>query len=239
MFSKANWISTVLIVSGAILLWLPSAAQARARGGGHGGGGRVGGGHGGGSHFGGSHFGGYHYGGGSNHYVAHGSYGYHPYSHYGYNYYPYYYGYGAYPAYPYGTYPSLAYDSGTTDTYASTPPNGSISAAAQGVPDNFAVVPAAPTPTDTRANIAVTAPADARIWFQDVAVNFRGPSEHFQSPPLAQGGQYVYEVRAAWTEDGKEVTQSQKVNFGPGERLTVTFPSPATTTATVTAAKTS
>jgi uncharacterized protein (TIGR03000 family) len=45
----------------------------------------------------------------------------------------------------------------------------------------------------------------------------------FYSPPLAPG-RYSYEVRARWTENGREVNQTQQVQVTPGARVEVDFP---------------
>ena len=48
----------------------------------------------------------------------------------------------------------------------------------------------------------------------------------FQSPPLDPGRNYTYEVRARWTEDAKEVSQTRKVRVRIGQRVTVDFTRP-------------
>jgi uncharacterized protein (TIGR03000 family) len=55
-----------------------------------------------------------------------------------------------------------------------------------------------------------------------------GSIREFQSPPLSPG-RYTYEVRARWTEDERDITQTQKIAVSPGAHLTVNFPTaPAT-----------
>ena len=52
----------------------------------------------------------------------------------------------------------------------------------------------------------------------------------FDTPPLAQGKQFKYTVKATWKEDNKDVTQTQQVTFTAGEIVQVKFPVPAKTT---------
>ena len=42
-------------------------------------------------------------------------------------------------------------------------------------------------------------------------------------------GRYTYEVRARWTQDGRTVTQAQRVAVSPGAHVTVDFPSQSRT----------
>jgi uncharacterized protein (TIGR03000 family) len=228
----------ILLLAGAVTLATPGSGWAQR--GGHGGGGHFGGGHGGG-HFGGGHGGGGHWGGyhGGGFYRGGGfRYGY-PYGHYGYghygyrHYYPYYgYGYNSpyWYGYDYGTYPYLsAYDSGYAGAYGDVTPTA---------PDGFTggyqyqsfYPPTTPTvtPPDTRAYVTVHVPAGARVWFEGAPTTSTGPVRQFYSPPLASGSQYTYDIKATWTENGHEVTQTKKVAVTPGAHVNVDFPVPKT-----------
>ena len=50
-----------------------------------------------------------------------------------------------------------------------------------------------------------------------------GSVRTFKSPPLAPG-QYNYDVRASWDENGRNVTQTQQVRVSPGAAVEVDFP---------------
>jgi uncharacterized protein (TIGR03000 family) len=67
-------------------------------------------------------------------------------------------------------------------------------------------------------------PANAELWFGGVKTRSTGAVRKFQSPPLADGGRYSYEVRARWQENGRTVTQRQRVLVTPGANITVRFP---------------
>ena len=239
----------MLLLAGAAVLVTPGAGQAQH----HGGGGHGGGGHGGGFHHGGFSHGGFHHGGfnqggfnhggfnhgafhhGAFHHGAfhHGAFhhGFHDFHHGGW-WYPRYYGYygawpyyyGSYPDYgDYGYYPysydtysdgssSPAYDSGYYDSYGNVTsfyPDSGLSGTAQ---------------PDTRARITVSVPADAEIWFNDTKTTSTDAVREYQSPPLAPGTRYAYEVRARWNENGHEVTQTQQVEVTAGTRVSVHFP---------------
>ena len=93
--------------------------------------------------------------------------------------------------------------------------------------------PTAPPPEPSqlaslpKANVAylsVEVPADAEVWLEDTRTQQTGPVRQFVSPPLAPGGRYAYAVRARWTEEGREVEQTQEVIVQPGERARVHFP---------------
>ena len=69
----------------------------------------------------------------------------------------------------------------------------------------------------------VRVPANAELWFEGSTTTSRGSVREFQSPPLTPG-RYTYEIRARWTENGRAITQTQKVAVSPGAHVAVTFP---------------
>jgi uncharacterized protein (TIGR03000 family) len=74
-------------------------------------------------------------------------------------------------------------------------------------------------------SIAVSAPADAAIWFDENKTTQRGALRHFVSPPLIPGRDYHYDILAKWTESGKEVTQSRRITVHAGDVINVSFSS--------------
>ena len=71
---------------------------------------------------------------------------------------------------------------------------------------------------------AILVPAGARLWFDDAATTSTGAIRQFNSPPLTPGTRASYEVRARWTENGHEVTQTQRVEVTAGANVRVNFP---------------
>jgi uncharacterized protein (TIGR03000 family) len=62
------------------------------------------------------------------------------------------------------------------------------------------------------ARVKVTLPsADAEVWFEGQLTRQRGTQRGFVSPALEPGREYVYDVRARWTENGREVERSRTV----------------------------
>jgi uncharacterized protein (TIGR03000 family) len=49
----------------------------------------------------------------------------------------------------------------------------------------------------------------------------------FVTPPLIPGQAYVYDVRAIWLEDGRDVTRDRRVRVRAGEQVDVDFTQPA------------
>jgi uncharacterized protein (TIGR03000 family) len=227
MFTRVG----VPAVFAAVLLM---AGPAWARGGGHGGGshGGGGGGHGGGFHGGGGHGGGFHgaspIGGGFQHggfdrgsphvgSVHHRDFHHGDFRHRGFHhgYYPfngYYSPYGYYPPYDY-PYDDLGYGSDPDQGYSYTGGTPSIVS-----PD------AAPAQADSTAHVTVSLPANAELWFDGAQTTSTGPVREFQTPPLTPG-QYTYEIRVRWTENGHEVTRTHKIAVSPGAHISLLFPS--------------
>ena len=73
------------------------------------------------------------------------------------------------------------------------------------------------------ARVTVRVPSDATVWFDGVQMSTTGPVRQYQTPPLAPG-QYSYEVRARWSENGREVNQTQQVAVSPRATVEVDFP---------------
>jgi len=243
MFRKAFSFGSLLLLAGAAVLVTPGSGQAQhhgggGHGGGHGGGGHGGGGHGGGGH-GGFHHGGFHHGGFHHGGFSHGGFSRGGFHHGGFHYggfhhgglwwFPGYSGYYGAQSYYYGSYPysgysdfypytsdwsSPGYDSGyygsngdATSSYL----NSDLSGTAQ---------------PETSAQVTVSVPANAEIWFEGNKMTSTGSVREFQSPPLTPGKRYTYEVRARWKENGQEVTQTQQVEVTAGTRVNVQFPEP-------------
>jgi len=212
MYRQVFSFGGLVLLAGAVALATPGSSQAQHSGG-HGGGGHAGGGHVSGGHFDSGHFNGGHFGGFNN---GRGRFGFpnarsgffYPYYGYYYNDYPY---YGGDYSYSY-TYPDTGsgavYDSRTTTAnYQSLYPPTIAS-----------------TQPDTQAHMTVRVPADARIWFEDHATASTGAVREFSSPPLPAGGRYTYNIRATWTENGHDVTQTRQIDVTAGARVDVEFP---------------
>lgn len=84
---------------------------------------------------------------------------------------------------------------------------------------------------DSRARVQVHVPANAVVWFEGAQTQATGTVRDFQSPNLTPGDRYVYTIRARWSQDGREVTQSQRVDVAAGSQIQVKFSRPASTPA--------
>ncbi|MBN9520006.1 TIGR03000 domain-containing protein [bacterium] len=157
----------------------------------------------------------------------------HPVYHYGYGYrpfygfYPYSYGYGVYPyswSYPpVGGY--LTTDPAVGSVPATDPPaaNGTDPGGTQNPPPAAAPVSAGADTTRT-AHITVNLPADAVLWFDGIQMTATGTVREFNTPPVAAGQHYAYQVHAVWMLDNRPMDQTQQVEFTAGDRIAVTLP---------------
>jgi uncharacterized protein (TIGR03000 family) len=74
------------------------------------------------------------------------------------------------------------------------------------------------------ARVKVTLPdADAQVWFEGQLTRQRGKERGFVSPQLDAGQEYVYDVRARWTENGREVERTRTVRVRADGVATVDF----------------
>jgi uncharacterized protein (TIGR03000 family) len=74
------------------------------------------------------------------------------------------------------------------------------------------------------ANINVTLPdPSARLWIENQQMSVDGTQRSFQSPPLDPGRAYTYTVRAAWLENGREVSDTKTLNIQAGQTVAANF----------------
>lgn len=79
-------------------------------------------------------------------------------------------------------------------------------------------------PAATSATVTVNLPATASLWFEGMRVPNLGSVRRFASPDLNPLLAYTYDIKATWMENGKVMTQSQRLIVRSGDRTTVTFP---------------
>ncbi|MFO0808175.1 MAG: TIGR03000 domain-containing protein [Gemmataceae bacterium] len=84
--------------------------------------------------------------------------------------------------------------------------------------------PSEPAAPPNKAVIDIEVPASAKVWFGDTETKQTGTKRSFTSPALDGTSEfYKYEIKAAWTENGKPVERSQTVYVRAGERSNVLF----------------
>jgi uncharacterized protein (TIGR03000 family) len=198
-----TWLAPAILSIGGLLMSANAALAQRGGHGGHSGGHSSGhaashssGGHAGAHSSGGAHYSGGHY------YSGH----YHD-GYYNRRFYPGYFG-GYFPWSDDYTYPTYTYPS---DSYYYTP----------SAPYYEPPIQSAPAPI---AYIRVIVPdPQARIWFDGAATMQTGTDRLFNTPSLTIGSTYNYRVRAAWMQDGREVTQERTASVTPGQTTMVDF----------------
>src|SRR5712692_4227156 len=77
--------------------------------------------------------------------------------------------------------------------------------------------------TERAVRINLRVPADAKIWFDGRETIQTGTARSFESPRLAVGPEYTYEVRIQSKRDGKEVTQIRQVIVHAGDQINLTL----------------
>jgi len=82
------------------------------------------------------------------------------------------------------------------------------------------------TGVDNHVFIGVNVPSNAEIWFEDQKTSQTGSFRSFVSPPLQEDRNFVYHIRARWTEDGRQVEKERKLEVRPGDRFFVNFMKP-------------
>ena len=75
----------------------------------------------------------------------------------------------------------------------------------------------------TRAQLRIELPAEAGLVVGEYNTHSTGSIRYFQSPPLAEGKTYAYELRAEITRDGRVFTETKTVVVTAGQTLDVNF----------------
>ena len=70
--------------------------------------------------------------------------------------------------------------------------------------------------------------ANAEVWVEGQQTRQRGTWREYISPPLNPDRDYVYDIRARWTENGKEVERTRTVPVQANGVATVDFTAPET-----------
>src|SRR5205823_7043840 len=83
------------------------------------------------------------------------------------------------------------------------------------------------TADQNAAHIRVLVPDNAQVWFDDAPTQQTGSVRIFDTPALEPGRSYTYQVRARWTENGRDVSQTREAKIHPGDSVTVDFTSHA------------
>ncbi len=84
----------------------------------------------------------------------------------------------------------------------------------------------APLPAQTQteekpAYLNVILPKDAQLLVDGTKTKKTGEERHFVSPPLPLGKPYKYELKATWTENGKQVVRERKARVEAGKTTIV------------------
>jgi uncharacterized protein (TIGR03000 family) len=116
------------------------------------------------------------------------------------------------------TYPAAGYQAAYGPGYALGDP------AARATSNTaFYFSPGANRVADNRAHIRIALPADAEVRFEGDKTTQTGADRLFVSPPLQAGHNYIYEVKAQWKENGREVTRDRRITVHAGEVVNVSF----------------
>jgi len=73
------------------------------------------------------------------------------------------------------------------------------------------------------AYLTIRLPADARLKVDDVDCPLTSATRAFATPSLVPGREYYYVLEAQVVREGRPITQTRRVTFRPGERITVSF----------------
>ena len=76
----------------------------------------------------------------------------------------------------------------------------------------------------SRAGVTVRLPAGAELFVDGVRCPLPPSGERtFDTPPLEGNGEYYYTLRAEVLRDGRRLTETRRVDFRPGQHVTVSF----------------
>lgn len=73
-----------------------------------------------------------------------------------------------------------------------------------------------PAEREEAARLIARLPEHALLWVEGKQTRLTGPTRYFESPPLRAGEKYSYTVRVDWIEDGRWVSQTEKIPVRAG-----------------------
>lgn len=85
----------------------------------------------------------------------------------------------------------------------------------------------ATAPEMRTAILHVHVPPDAELFFEGKPTALAGSDRDFESPPLAEGQKYRYDVLARWRQNGRPIVETRQVYVNAGDRLYIDFLKPA------------
>ncbi len=74
-----------------------------------------------------------------------------------------------------------------------------------------------------RARVVVRAPADARLWVDQVECPIPGTVRSFDTPDLNPERTYSYTIRVAFQRNGQRIDESRRIPLIPGQVAEVDF----------------
>jgi uncharacterized protein (TIGR03000 family) len=74
-----------------------------------------------------------------------------------------------------------------------------------------------PAEREEAARLIARLPEHALLWVEGKQTRLTGQTRYFESPPLRAGEKYSYTVRVAWIEDGRWVSQTEKIPVRAGQ----------------------
>jgi uncharacterized protein (TIGR03000 family) len=81
-------------------------------------------------------------------------------------------------------------------------------------------------PADPVAHLQIKLPGDAELWIEGEKTKQSGDTREFTSPELTAGQTFVYEMKARWTEGGKEVIKTKRIPVQAGSWIGIDFMRP-------------
>ena len=75
----------------------------------------------------------------------------------------------------------------------------------------------------TKARVVVRAPADARLWVDQVECPISGTVRSFDTPDLNPEQTYAYTLRVTVPRNGQTVQESRRITLTPGQQVDVDF----------------
>jgi uncharacterized protein (TIGR03000 family) len=114
----------------------------------------------------------------------------------------------------------------TTGAYYALPASGYYAGAPTYGPmpsANYSYGAYSPSTAENTARIRLVVPTGAKVWFGSSATKQTGSVRDFESPRLTPGKEYTYDIKATWSEGGKEVTRTRQVDVRANSNSTVDF----------------
>jgi uncharacterized protein (TIGR03000 family) len=72
-------------------------------------------------------------------------------------------------------------------------------------------------------SITLRVPENAEVWIQGKKMDEKGTERRFNLPSLDTGATYDYDIRVTWTDNGRKMSDTTRLNVRAGDQQSISY----------------